>query len=319
MNVLVTGASGFVGGAVMGALARQLPHRVRAALRSGGVWGPGVECVRIGDFTPDLDWHDAVDGIEVAIHAAARVHVLRETADDPLAEFRTINVAGSLNFARQAAQAGVRRFIFISSVKVNGEGRPDGRPYTADDVPAPVDAYGQSKLEAELGLRALAAETGMELVIIRPPLIYGPGVKANFLSMMRWLDAGVPLPLGAIHNGRSLVALDNLVDLILTCIDHPGAANETFLAGDGEDMSTTELLRRIAAALGRPARLLPVPEAWLWAGARFLGKSAWSRRLCGSLRVDIAKNCELLGWRPPVGVDEALRKTARHFLESRAS
>jgi UDP-N-acetyl-alpha-D-quinovosamine dehydrogenase len=315
VDVLVTGASGFVGGAVVEALTRQSRHRLRVALRSGAALGTGVEFVRIGDITPDLDWRAAVDGIEVVIHAAARVHVMRETMADPLAECRRVNVAGSLNLARQAASAGVRRFIFISSVKVNGEGRPDGRPYTANDAPAPVDAYGLSKLEAERGLRELASETGMQVVIIRPPLVYGPGVKANFLSMMIWLSRGVPLPLGAVRNKRSLVALDNLVDLILTCIDHPSAANQVFLVSDGEDLSTSELLKRMARALGKPARLLPVPVSLLALGARLVGKAGTGQRLCGSLQVDISQTRTLLGWMPPVSVDDALVKTARYFLD----
>ncbi len=256
-------------------------------------------------------------GVEVVIHAAARVHVMHDESSDPLAEFRKVNVDGTLNLARQAAEAGVGRFIFISSIKVNGEGTPVGVPYVADGQAAPADPYGISKMEAEQGLRALAAETGMEVVIIRPTLVYGPGVKANFLNMMRWLHKGVPLPFGAIYNQRSLVALDNLVDLIVTCIDHPTAANQTFLVSDGEDLSTTELLRRMGVALGKPARLLPVPSRLLEAGAAMLGKQALAQRLCGSLQVDISKTRELLNWSPPVSVDEALRKTAEHFLRHR--
>jgi len=243
---------------------------------------------------------------------------MHETANDPLAEFRKVNVDGTLNLARQAAAAGVRRFIFISSIKVNGEGSALGAPYLADAKPAPADPYGISKMEAEQGLRALAAETGMEVVIIRPVLVYGPGVKANFRSMMSWLNKGVPLPLGAIHNQRSLVALDNLVDLIVTCIDHPAAANQTFLVSDGEDLSTTELLRRMGAALGKPARLLPVPAFMLQAGAALLGKRDMAQRLCGSLQVDISKTRELLNWTPPVSVDQALAKTAAHFLHDQS-
>jgi nucleoside-diphosphate-sugar epimerase len=238
-----------------------------------------------------------------------------DTSSDPLVEFRKVNLDGTLALARQASAAGVRRFIFISSIKVNGEGTAPTQPYKAGDDSAPLDPYGVSKLEAEQGLRALATDTGMEVVIIRPVLVYGPGVKANFLNMMRWLHKGVPLPFGAIHNRRSLVALDNLVDLIVTCIDHPAAANQTFLVSDGEDLSTTELLRRMGTALGKPARLLPVPSWLLETGAAMLGKQALSQRLCGSLQVDISKTRELLNWTPPVSVDEALRKTAKHFLE----
>jgi len=243
---------------------------------------------------------------------------MHEQAADPYVEFRRVNVEGTLQLARQAAVAGVRRFVFISSIKVNGEDTTQGIPFSPDGAREPKDAYGTSKCEAEQGLQALAAETDMEVVIIRPVLVYGPGVKANFLSMMRWLSRGIPLPFGAIHNKRSLVALDNLVDLIVTCIDHPAAANQVFLVSDGEDLSTTDLLRRMASALGKPARLLPVPAWLLEFGARLLGKQDLAQRLCGSLQVDISKTRELLGWTPPVSVDEGLRKTAQYFLEHRS-
>jgi nucleoside-diphosphate-sugar epimerase len=240
---------------------------------------------------------------------------MNDVATDPLAEFRRINVAGTLQLARQAAKAGVKRFVFISSIKVNGESTTLGQPYTAQQAPAPIDPYGVSKWEAEQQLLALATETGMEVVIIRPVLVYGPGVKANFLSMMKWLYKGVPLPLGAIHNKRSLVALDNLVDLIVTCIDHPQAANQTFLVSDGEDLSTTELLQRMSQALGKRPRLLPVPAWMLATASTVLGKKSISQRLCGSLQVDITHTRQQLDWTPPVSVDVALRKTAQHFLE----
>ncbi len=272
-----------------------------------GRWSPGLGA--------DSDWSSTLARVNIVVHTAARVHVMHDTAVDPLAEFRALNVAGTLAVARQAARAGVRRFVFLSSVKVNGEATVAGRRFAADDAPAPVDPYGVSKLEAEQGLFTLAAETGMEVVIIRPPLVYGPGVKANFLSMMRWLARGVPLPLGAVrHNRRSLVALDNLVDLIVTCLDHPAAVNQVFLAGDGEDLSTTDILRRLAAAMGVPARLLPVPVGVLEAVAALLGKRHVVQRLCGSLQVDISKTRRLLDWTPPVTVDEGLRRTAQDFL-----
>jgi nucleoside-diphosphate-sugar epimerase len=269
----------------------------------------------IKDIDSKTDWQNALEGIDVVIHLAARVHVMKDMATDALSEFRRVNVEGTLNLARQAVEAGVQRFIFISSIKVNGEGSILGQPYTPEDQPAPVDPYGISKREAEDTLRQLASETGMAVVIIRPPLIYGPGVKANFLSMMRWLAKGVPLPLGAIHNKRSLLALDNLVDLILTCIHHPAAANETFLASDGEDLSTTELLQRMAAALGKKAWLIPVPSLFLEWGASLFGKQAIAQRLCGSLQIDMSKTRDLLDWKPPVRVDEALRRTAQNDVK----
>lgn len=319
MHVLVTGASGFVGRRLVTTLARKDNYLVIGAIR-GKNTAPveAVKLVRVADLSPETDWSEALPSVDVVVHAAARVHVMNEAETDPLAVFRKVNVQGTLNLARQVASAGVRRFIFISSIKVNGEGTAVGAPYLADAQPAPADPYGISKMEAEQGLRVLAAETGMEVVIIRPVLVYGPGVKANFLSMMRWLHKGVPLPFGAIHNRRSLVALDNLVDLIVTCIDHPAAANQTFLVSDGEDLSTTELLRRMGVALGKPARLLPVPSRLLEVGAAMLGKKALSQRMCGSLQVDISKTRELLNWTPPLSVDEALRNTAKHFLEQQS-
>jgi nucleoside-diphosphate-sugar epimerase len=229
-----------------------------------------------------------------------------DTAADPLAAFRAVNVEGTLNLARQAAADGVKRFVFVSSVKVNGEFTPLGHAFTEVDVPYPQDAYGVSKMEAEQGLRQIAADTGIEVVIIRPPLVYGPGVKANFAALMRAVQSGWPLPLGAVRNQRSLVALDNLVDFIVTCITHPQAANQTFLVSDGRDLSTTELVSGMAQAAGVPPRLLPVPVWALQAGAVLLGKGAAVQRLCGNLQVDISKAGNLLGWVPPVSVQVGL-------------
>ncbi len=230
-----------------------------------------------------------------------------ESATDPLREFRRVNVEGTLNLARQAAACGVRRFIFVSSVKVNGESTEAAHPFTAQQAPAPLDPYGISKMEAEQGLCQIAAETGMEVVIIRPPLVYGPGVKANFSALMRAVQRGLPLPLALVRNQRSLIALDNLVDFIITCATHPKAANQTFLVSDGQDLSTPELIRKIALAADVPARLLPVPVWALQAGARLLGKGDAMQRLCGNLQVDISKARELLGWVPPVSVEDGLR------------
>jgi UDP-glucose 4-epimerase len=310
--VLVTGANGFVGSALL----REMRRRGIEGRAAARCEVPGWPTFRVGNIDGSTSWSGALQGCDAVVHLAARVHVMDDRAADPLAEFRKVNVDGTENLARQAVQAGVRRFIYVSSIKVNGERTRSGHPFTADDQVEPTDAYGQSKAEAEARLQALARETGLEVVIIRPVLVYGPGVKANFLSMMRWLKAGLPLPLGAIDNARSLVAVDNLVDLILVCLVHPAAANQVLLASDGEDLSTPELLRRTAAALGTKARLLPVPAWLLQAAASLAGKSAAAERLCGSLHVDIEKTTRLLGWTPPVSVDRALRDTAESFLSS---
>jgi nucleoside-diphosphate-sugar epimerase len=317
-RVLVTGGQGLVGKAVaMRLLAQGLKVRVstRGKLTDADFHLEFVQTTGLGSAT---DWRSAVQGVDVLVHCAARVHVMRDTETDPLAEYRAVNVEGSLGLARQAAAAGARRFVFVSSIKVNGEATLPGFPFTADGAPSPQDAYSLSKHEAELGLRQLAADTGIEVVIIRPPLVYGPGVKANFASMMHWLQRGVLLPLGAIHNQRSLIALDNLVDLIFTCLTHPAAANQTFLVSDGEDMSTTQLLMRMGAALGKPARLIPIPVLALKLSAALVGKSEFAQRLCGSLQIDMRKTQELLGWRPPFSVEESLTKTAEGYLREAA-
>lgn len=313
LKVLVTGAGGFVGEAVVFRLLLDRKF-IPVATARGATRLHGLCTVMPFDLT-DTQHLPTLVGVQVVIHAAARVHVMNETASDALAEFRKINVEGTLRLARRAAESGVTRFIFISSIKVNGESTTLGNPFKADDYPAPADPYGVSKYEAEEALKELGRKTGMEVVIIRPPLVYGPGVKANFLSMLNWLNKGVPLPLGAICNQRSLVAIDNLVDLLITCIDHPGAANQTFLVSDGEDLSTTRLLHRLAHSLGKKACLLPLPEGVLKLMAAIVGKQGVAKRICGSLQVDIRKNRELLGWTPPVNMDTAMRQTAVHYLD----
>jgi nucleoside-diphosphate-sugar epimerase len=293
---------------------------VRAAFRQPPLLPntTGVESVLVSDLDATTDWRAALNDIDTVVHLAARVHVMQDKATDPLGEFRRVNVMGTLRLAKQAVDAGVRRFVFISSIKVNGEATQKGRPFMADDTPAPTDAYGISKLEAEQGLMTLAASTGLEVVIIRPVLIYGPGVGANFRKMMLWLDRGLPLPLGGLDNRRSLVGIDNLVSLILVCLEHPRAANQIFLASDDQDLSTTALIRRTALALGRPARLVPVPGAALTFLAGLLGKGDVAQRLCGSLQVDIAKTRLILGWSPPLSVDEGLALAAQNFLRNKA-
>ena len=306
-HLLITGATGFVGKAVC----EQAVHHglsVKGALRTRVEVPRCIEPFVVGEINGLTGWGNALRDVNVVVHLAARVHVMNDTEADPLTAFRAVNVDGPLNLARQAAAAGVKRFVFITSVKVNGESTQMGQAFTEADAPNPQDAYGHSKHEAEQGLRQLAADTGMEVVIIRPPLVYGPGVKANFASLMRAVQRGWPLPLGAVYNQRSLVALDNLVDFIITCITHPQAANQTFLVSDGQDLSTTELVRGMAQAAGVPARLLPVPVWALQAGASLLGKGDAVQRLCGNLQVDTSKARNLLGWAPPVSVEEGLRR-----------
>ena len=311
--ILVTGATGFVGNAVVQRLlAQDALQRVVVAVRRYGLQWPEqvVPCVT-GDLQPVTDWSLAVNDVRAVVHCAARVHVMHDTEADPLTAFRTVNVDGTLNLARQAAAAGVKRFVFISSVKVNGEFTLSGRAFNEVDTANPQDTYGQSKHEAEQGLRQIASNTSMEVVIIRPPLVYGSRVKANFAALMRAVQRGWPLPLGAVYNQRSLVALDNLVDFIVTSLGHPAAANETFMVSDGEDLSTPGLIRRMARAMNRPARLLPVPVWALKAGASLLGKGDAVQRLCGNLQVDISKSRTLLGWNPPISVDEGLRRAVK--------
>jgi UDP-glucose 4-epimerase len=308
-RVLVTGASGFVGKALCAELLRR-GHSVRAALRQiegFSAFEKGAEPVVVGAINAATDWKAALAGCDVVVHLAARVHVMDDKASDPLAEFREVNTEGTLNLARQAARAGVRRFVFISSIKVNGEGRE--KPYRETDTPAPVDAYAISKWEAEQGLHRIAQETGLEVAILRPPLVYGPGVKANFLRLLRTIERGWPLPLGAIHNRRSLLYLGNFVDAIRLCVERTDAAGQTFLLDDGEPVSTPDLVRAVARAMGRPARLLAVPVVILVLAGALLGKRAAVVRLAGSLYVDSSLIRLRLGWTPPYSMEAGLTAT----------
>lgn len=310
MRLLVTGATGFIGRAFLARAVLDDTLQLRGAVRGEVHDLPrGVQQVRVGDLGLETDWECALSAVDAVVHAAGRAHVMRRHTSGSLAEFRRVNVAGTLNLARQAVAAGSRRFVFISSIGVNGA-ETHGAPFTADDEVAPHSPYAISKHEAEVGLRQVARETGLEVVIIRPPLVVGPGAPGNLGQLMRWLHHGVPLPLGAIRNQRSLVAVDNLVDLIMTCLRHPKAVNQTFLISDGEDVSTTQLLRQLSQNLGISTHLLPVPGVLLRAVAALFGKRIVAQALCGSLRVDISKTREVLDWSPPVTVYEGIRRAA---------
>ncbi|MFH0784035.1 MAG: SDR family oxidoreductase [Pseudomonadota bacterium] len=310
MNILLTGGTGFIGGAFLSRTVGKLNYTLRAALRKTcpkNLMPPEIQQILVGDLAPTTDWFDAVKGCDVVVHCAARAHILHDRAADPLAEFRKINSSGTINLASQSLAAGVKRFIFLSSIGVNGN--ETIIPFTENDQPNPTEPYAISKLQAENGLWQLSAHSRMEIVIIRPPLVYGPNAPGNFGRLLRWVRRGLPLPLGAIHNKRSFVALDNLVDLIVTCLEHPAAANQTFLAGDGEDLSTTTLLQRVALAFGKSSRLIPVPMRVLHLIGVLLGKKTMIKSLCGSLQVDISKARRELGWTPPISVEEGLRRT----------
>lgn len=318
MRVLITGGTGFIGNAAWHRLSQERRHSVRvASRRSPAQASSAVEWVTVTDLGPDLDWRQALEGVDVVIHTAGRAHIMRDNAADPLAAFRQANVAGSTALAVQAAEAGVQRLIFLSTIKVHGEFTPPGRAFRADDLPAPADPYALSKWEAEQQLQQVAASSALELVIIRLPLVYGPGVKANFSTMLQWLNLGVPLPLGAVRNRRTLLGLDNLLDLLLHSMQHPAAPGGVLLAGDRETVSTAELLQRLGSALGRPARLLPLPPALLKAAASCTGRQAMMARLLGSLEVDIGATCDRLGWQPPSSLDQELARTATAFLAAR--
>jgi len=301
--ILVTGANGFIGRRLVQVLTEH-DYIVRRCTRSLD----GSSDVVVGEIGPETDWKTAILGATTVVHLAALVS---DRAKEPIAEFRRVNVGGTLALAHHCMRAGVKRFVYLSSIGVNGI--QISRPFTELDAPDPREPYAISKCEAEQGLSQLIRSGGMEVVIIRPPLVYGPDAPGNFGRLLRMVSKGVPLPFGAIHNKRSYVALDNLIDLIITCIEHPAAANETFLAGDGEDLSSTELLHRIAKALDKPARLFPVPVFVLTFLASLLGKGDMVRRFCDSLQVDISKAQALLGWKPHVSVDEGLLRAVKNF------
>jgi nucleoside-diphosphate-sugar epimerase len=314
MNIVVTGANGFVGRRVVEWFAGK-GVKVFAATRQPVEGLPvGARRVPAPDLQSSADWTGIVAGADVVVHCAARVHVMDEMAEDPLVDFRRLNVDATLALATAAAAAGVKRFVFISSVKVNGEHTALGHPFRADDPPAPVDPYGISKKEAEENLFELSRRTGLEIVVIRPVLVYGPGVQANFRAMMKVVARGVPLPLGATANKRSMVYIDNLADLIFIAATHGNAAGKIFLVSDGEDLSTTQILRMLGQAMGKKPILVPIPALLISSLAALVGKGTVAQRLFGSLQVDISYTREILGWSPPVAVEEGLARTAEDYL-----
>lgn len=318
MNIVVTGATGFIGRHLCAALANT-QHQVAIVSRSVLTdLAPNVRTLSNVDLEEQVDYETILKDCEVVIHLAGRVHVQGDPENDPESAYHSANATATLNLARAAVANSVKRFVILSSIKVNGESTPLDAPFTPESTPHPVDAYSKSKLEAENGLFQLARSSSLEVVVIRPPLVYGPGVRANFLQLLKLVHKQLPLPLRSVHNKRSLVGVDNLVNLIVTCIDHPAAPNQIFFASDNADISTPDLVRLIAKAQGRSARLFPCPPFLLRMGAKVLRREDQYLRLCGSLRVDISKTMDVLQWRPIATPTEILARTVEYAgLDSR--
>ncbi len=309
MKALVTGANGFVGRPLCEELLRR-GYQVRAAMRSQDPLSATGEMVAVGAIDGETDWSSALNEVDAVIHLAARVHVMKDQTDDPLAEFLKVNLYGTSNLAQQAASAGVKRFVHVSSVKVNGEQTTVNRPFTESDEPDPRDPYAVSKWRAEQDLQRIAKETGMKVVIVRPSLVYGPGVKGNFISLLAAIDRGIPLPLAGAKNLRSLVYVGNLVDALIACATHPAAAGQTYLVSDGDDVSTAMLVDMIARSLGRSSRAFRFPPGLLRVAATLLGRAEQMDRLFGTLRVNDEKLRRELAWSAPYTLEQGLRATA---------
>jgi lipopolysaccharide/colanic/teichoic acid biosynthesis glycosyltransferase/dTDP-4-dehydrorhamnose reductase len=318
-RILITGATGFIGSAIIKTLAKSQDYFLRAAVRCDcHNIATGTETVIIENISSSTDWETALSGIDVIIHTAGRAHQPKKLTTASLSDFYEVNVAGTLNLASQASAAGIKRFLFISSIQVNGTYNDVNHPFHEDDIVKPTQPYAISKLRAERGLQQLAKETGLEVVIIRPPLVYGTKAPGNFGRLLHAINMGIPLPLGAIQNNqRTLIGLDNLVDLIITCIDHPAAANEIFLAGDNESLSTTELLRQTSNALGKKILLLPVPIPFLLFFAKLVGKKTIIYRLCNTLLIDTSKAHRLLNWNPELTIEDGLKRIAEGQVDSK--
>ncbi|WP_434997423.1 UDP-glucose 4-epimerase family protein [Vibrio scophthalmi] len=312
MKLLVTGSTGFVGARVV-ELAEECDWEVVSVVRE--IAKPLPNRFLVSSIGAETDWSDAFEGVDCVVHCAARVHQMNESEQDALTAYRETNMLGTLHLAKRAAEAGVKRFVFVSTIKVNGEFTEPGSPFQPNLNNIPQDPYGLSKYEAELELTQLSKETGLEVVTIRPPLVYGPGVKANFLTMMRLIDKGIPLPFGAIHNKRSLVYLDNLSSLILTCCEHPLAAGLTFLVSDGQDVSIAQLMRTIAQSMGKSPRLLPIPMSWIQLASSVLKKQHIAQRICGNLQIEIGSTKDILGWKPPVSFEQGIKRTVEAYLK----
>lgn len=313
-RILITGAGGFVG-SHLSQILKVHGFAVRAACRQSTLFFHDADEVLVGKIDGLTEWNAALAGVDVVIHLAARVHVMHDDASDPLTEFLEVNLHGTVNLARQAAQAGVKRFVYVSSIKVNGE-LTDLKPFTEENQPSPQDPYAISKWQAEQALQQVGRETGMEIVIVRPPLVYGPGVKANFYSLLKLVSKALPLPLGSTHNRRSMIYVGNLVDALILCATHPVAAGQTYLVSDGEDVSTPQLIRAIASAMRRPDRVFPFPLSLMRSAASVLGRSSVVDRLTQSLEVDSGKIRKELGWRPPYSMQQGLQETVDWFLQS---